>query len=148
MRPPSPRRNAGQVAYGPRTPACCYSRQANVEWNFANVLYVLSSLPDIPMPVFTDLEIRVTEVPFDNKGYQSRLPQCQSIGQTMPLVHVSGRERTFEITVQTPPQEIPTSEDQEYYSDLTRAAEDRLGLPRSAYLYAGRAPCTGTRGHA
>jgi hypothetical protein len=91
------------------------------------------------MPVFTDLETRVTAAPFDNDGYQNRLPECQTIAQGIPLVHVSGRERPFEITVQAPSHEIPTSDDTEYYSDLTRAAEDKLGLSRSAYFYAGRA---------
>jgi hypothetical protein len=57
----------------------------------------------------------------------------------MPLVHVSGRERPFDTTIQNHPHEIPTSDDPEYYSDLTRRAEDLLGVPRSAYFYAGRA---------
>jgi len=91
------------------------------------------------MSVFTDLETRVTEAPFDSDGYQSRMPECRRIAQRIPLVHVSGRERPFEITVQARPHEIPTSHDTEYYSDLTRKAEDKLGLPRSAYFYAGRA---------
>jgi hypothetical protein len=59
------------------------------------------------MPVFTDLETRFTTAPFDNDDYRDRLPECQPISQEIPLVHVSGRERPFEITIQSPPHEIP-----------------------------------------
>ena len=91
------------------------------------------------MPVFTNLDQRVAADPFDADGCGSRLPTCQTIAQRIPLVHVSGRERPFEITVQGMSGEIPTSEDTEYYTHLTPRAEDLLGLPRSAYFYAGRA---------
>ncbi len=89
------------------------------------------------MPVFTDLEKRVNEAPFDSRAYQRRLPECQEIAQSMPLVHVTGHQRPFQSTVQAPPHEIPTSEDDDYYSDLTRSAEDRTttGVPgRSRFV--------------
>ena len=54
-------------------------------------------------------------------------------------VHVTGRERPFETTVENAPFEIPTSTDVGYCTDHTRRAEDLLHLSRSAYFYAGRA---------
>jgi hypothetical protein len=91
------------------------------------------------MAVFTDLERRVSASPFDMLGCARRLSACQSVAQRIPLVHVSGRERPFETTVNSSSHAIPTSEDTAYYTELTRRAEDLLGLPRSAYFYAGRA---------
>ena len=95
--------------------------------------------PRASMAVFTDLDRRVTAPPVRHARIREPVAACQTIGQRIPLVHVSGRERPFEITIQNHPHEIPTSEDTEYYTDLTRRAEDLLGLPRSAYFYAGRA---------
>ena len=91
------------------------------------------------MPVFTDLSNRVRSAPFDKAEYDRRLPVCQEVARRMVLVHVTGKGRAFEVSVVCDPQQIPTSADVEYYTDETRSAEDRLGLPRSAYFYAGRA---------
>lgn len=91
------------------------------------------------MAVFTDIGDRVANPPFDSAACARRLDESRSVARTMYLVHVSGGRRSFELTVGVDPQEIPTSADHEYCSDETRDAEDRLGLPRSAYFYAGRA---------
>ena len=91
------------------------------------------------MPVFTDLETRVSRAPFDRGAYERQLPGCAAVADRMPLVHVSGTGRAFEATAAGAAQVIPTSEDAEYYTDDTRRAEDLLGEPRSAYFYAGRA---------
>jgi len=91
------------------------------------------------MAVFTDIENRVASPPFNPAACARRLAESRSVAQAMYLVHVSGRERPIELTVEFTPHEIPTSADIGYCSDLTRRAEDLLGLPRSAYFYAGRA---------
>jgi hypothetical protein len=91
------------------------------------------------MPVFTELDDRVREVPFDFVEYDRRLPACRELAQRVALVHVTGRERPFETTVGNAPFEIPTSADAGYCTDHTRRAEDLLDLSRSAYFYAGRA---------
>ena len=91
------------------------------------------------MAVFTDLENRVTSAPFDGTAYTGQLPICRRMAERIALVHVSGRERPFEITVENPPHEIPTSVDRDYCTELTRRAESMLGLSPSAYFYAGRA---------
>jgi hypothetical protein len=91
------------------------------------------------MAVFTDLDGRVGSPPFDRAAYNHRLPACRAVAERMLLVHVSGRERPFETTIQNPPHEIPTSVDHGYCSDLTRRAEALLGLEPSVYFYAGRA---------
>jgi hypothetical protein len=76
------------------------------------------------MAVFTDLERRVTASPFDMLGCARRLAACQSVAQRIPLVHVSGRERPFETTLNNPSHAIPTSEDTAYYTELTRRTEN------------------------
>jgi hypothetical protein len=91
------------------------------------------------MPVFTDLDDRVNDAAFDAADYHRRLPDCQSLAQHIALVHVSGRERPFDTTVANPPYELPTSSDHGYCTDLTRRAENLMGIPPSAYFYAGRA---------
>ena len=91
------------------------------------------------MTVFSDLDNRVTSAPFDRTAYEHRLPACRAVAERIPLVHVTGRGRAFESTASSSSQEIPTSVDTEYYSDETRRAEGLLGVPPSAYLYAGRA---------
>ena len=72
------------------------------------------------MPVFTDLDNRLNDAAFDAADYHRRLPDCQSLAQHIALVHVSGRERSFDTTVANPPHEIPTSSDHGYYTDLAR----------------------------
>ncbi len=91
------------------------------------------------MAVFTDLDTRVTSAPFDAAAYHRQLPICRGVAERIALVHVTGREKRFEITVEDPPHEIPTSVDLGYCTDLTRQAEALLGLSPSAYFYAGRA---------
>jgi len=91
------------------------------------------------MPVFTDLDKRLAGPPFDLDAYNRQLPSCRSVADRIPLVHVTGESRPFLTTVETPPQEIPTSDDRQYYTDRTRRAESLLGLSPSAYFYAGRA---------
>jgi hypothetical protein len=91
------------------------------------------------MAVFTDLDNRVNAAPFDTAAYNRRLLHCRNVGQRIALVHVSGRARPFETTVEGAPYEIPTSEDQQYCTDSTRRAESLLGLSPSVYFYAGRA---------
>jgi len=91
------------------------------------------------MPVFTDLDKRVTGPPFDTDSYNRRLPGCRDLAQRIAVVHVTGGRRSFVVTVQNPPHEIPTSDDHEYCTDLTRDAERLLELYPSAYFYAGRA---------
>jgi hypothetical protein len=91
------------------------------------------------MPVFTDLDDRVRASPFDTVDYDRRQPACRELAQRIALVHVTGRERPFETTVDNAPFEIPTSADAGYCTDHTRRAEDLLRLSRSAYFYAGRA---------
>jgi hypothetical protein len=91
------------------------------------------------MAVFTDLDNRVPSTPFDAAEYARRSPNCRGVAERIALVHVTGRERPFEMTVENSPHEIPTSDDVGYYTDFTRRAEALLGLPPSAYFYAGRA---------
>ncbi len=91
------------------------------------------------MPVFTDLDDRVREAPFDFAEYDRRLSACRKLAQRIALVHVTGREQPFETTVGNAPFEIPTSADAGYCTDHTRRAEDLLHLSRSVYFYAGRA---------
>jgi hypothetical protein len=91
------------------------------------------------MAVFTDLDNRVTSAPFDAVAYTRQLRICRGVAERIALVHVTGRERPFEMTLETSPHEIPTSTDQGYCTDLTRQAEALLSLPPSAYFYAGRA---------
>lgn len=91
------------------------------------------------MAVFTDLDNRVTSAPFEVSAYARQLPICRGIAERIALVHVSGKEKPFEMTVENPPHEIPTSVDLGYCTDVTRRAEALLGLSPSAYFYAGRA---------
>ncbi len=91
------------------------------------------------MAVFTDLDNRVTSPPFVADVYARKLPACRVVAERIALVHVTGRERPFEMTVVNPPHEIPTSVDLGYCTDLTRRAEALLVLSPSAYFYAGRA---------
>jgi hypothetical protein len=91
------------------------------------------------MAVFTDLDNRVPSTPFDAAEYARRSSNCRGVAERIALVHVTGRERPFEMTVENSPHEIPTSDDVGYYTDFTRRAEALLGLPPSAYFYAGRA---------
>jgi hypothetical protein len=91
------------------------------------------------MPVLTDFDKRIAEPPFSEPSYKARLVAATSVAEAVPLVHVSGKGMTFESLIDNPPHELPTSENVDYYTDDTRAAEDALGLPRSAYFYAGRA---------
>ncbi len=91
------------------------------------------------MPVFTDLDERLAGPSFDSDAYNRQLPGCRNVAERIPLVHVTGGKRPFLTTVETRPQQIPTSNDREYYSDRTRRAEGLLGLSPSAYFYAGRA---------
>lgn len=91
------------------------------------------------MAVFTDLDHRVTNPPFDSATYDRQLPVCRKVAQRIALVHVTGRGKPVEMTVESPPHEIPTSADPQYCTDITRRAEVLLGLPPSAYFYAGRA---------
>lgn len=89
------------------------------------------------MAVFTDLEKRVASPPFEAGAYDRQLPVCRKMAGRIALVHVSGREKPFEMTVEVPPYQIPTSDDPDYYTDVTRRAERLLGLSPSAYFYAG-----------
>jgi hypothetical protein len=91
------------------------------------------------MAVFTNLDNRVTDPPFDTALYDHQLPRCRTVARRVALVHVSGRERAIETTIEKPPYEIPTSDDHRYCTDFTRRAEALLGLRPSAYFYAGRA---------
>lgn len=83
------------------------------------------------MPVFTDLDRRILEPPFELAEYQRRLPEAAKVASMMPLVHVDNR---FEAILATPPYEIPTAE-----GPSSQQAEDLLGYRRSVYFYAGRA---------
>jgi hypothetical protein len=91
------------------------------------------------MAVFTNLDDRVTRELFYQVAYDRKLPLCRAVAQRIALVHVTGREKPFERTVESPPYEIPTSEDPGYCTDVTRQAEALLGLPPSVYFYPGRA---------
>lgn len=91
------------------------------------------------MPVFTNLAARAAGPPFDQAAYHANLSACENIAAKMPLVHTTGRGRSFDQTVVKSPGVVPTSQDTGYYSDGTRNAEKSLGLPPSAYFYAGRA---------
>jgi hypothetical protein len=91
------------------------------------------------MAVFTDLDIRVNSAPFQKAEYDRQLPVCRKMAERIALVHVSGREKPFSTTVESPPYAVPTSDDHDYCTDVTRQAESRLGLKPSAYFYAGRA---------
>jgi len=42
------------------------------------------------MPVFTDLERRLNDPPFDRTAYDRRLPVCREAARRMALVHVTG----------------------------------------------------------
>jgi len=106
--------------------------------------YQIQPYPVRPVPVFSDLETRVTEAPFDREAYERRLPGARDVADRVHLVHVSGVGKdgkgiAFDSIIQNPPQEIPTSDDLEYYDDSTRCAEKLLGLAPSGYFYAGRA---------
>ncbi len=83
------------------------------------------------MPVFTDLDRRVQEAPFDVIEYERRLPESTIVASKMPLIHVDNR---FEAILDKPPHEIPTAE-----APSSQRAEDLLGYSRSVYFYAGRA---------
>ena len=91
------------------------------------------------MAVFTNLDNRVTRELFYQVAYDRQLPLCRTVAQRIALVHVTGRQKPFERTVESSPYEIPTSNDHEYCTDDTRRAETLLGLSPSAYFYAGRA---------
>lgn len=92
------------------------------------------------MPVFTDLDKRVCQPPFDEKQFKQRLVSARRLAKRIHLVHVSGKGvMPFHIMLSENPHELPTSADENYYTDNTRNAEDLLGLPRSVYFYAGRA---------
>lgn len=91
------------------------------------------------MAVFTDLDRRVCEPPFDKAGYDARRPVCDDVASKMPIVHVTGSNRPFSDLVMNPPHEIPTTDVSHSLSSKTRNAEDLLGFKRSVYFYAGRA---------
>lgn len=69
------------------------------------------------------------------------MANSHQISRKVHLVHVSGNteRRSFTDLLITPPHELPTSEDLEYYSDSTREAEVNFGLSPSLYFYAARA---------
>ena len=69
---------------------------------------------------------------FDETVLAARLPASNAVAAKVPLVHV---ERQLIERIKQPPHEIPTSEP----GSKTRHAEEQLGLPPSAYFYAGRA---------
>jgi hypothetical protein len=91
------------------------------------------------MPVFTDLDDRVGNLPFDAAAYRRRLPRCREVASRVPLLHACGRGRPFEVILDDAPHEIVTSENHPNPDADTRSAEARLRLPPSAYFYAGRA---------
>lgn len=93
------------------------------------------------MPALTDLDSRMESNPDWLETYLKNLPEGESIAKKVCLVHVSGNpaRKSFYRLVSTPPHEIPTSEVPDYCSDDTRECEDKGGLPRSVYFYAGRA---------
>jgi hypothetical protein len=91
------------------------------------------------MPVLTDIDERIAQPTFSDLEYEARLVSATSVAEAVPLVHVSGKGIPFETLIANPPYELPTSDNVDYYTDDTRAAEDALDLPRSAYFYAGRA---------
>ncbi len=78
------------------------------------------------MPLLSDI---------DEKTLAARLPASSAVADNVPLVHV---DRTMIDLIEHPPHEIPTSA-MGSNSDNTRRAEELLGLPHSAYFYAGRA---------
>jgi hypothetical protein len=92
------------------------------------------------MPALVDLDQYLADNNW-RAAYEALLPEARAIAERVPLVHVSGNEHRlpFERLIFDPPHLIPTSAHATYCSDLTRRAEDLLSLPRSCYLYAGRA---------
>jgi hypothetical protein len=94
------------------------------------------------MPALGDLEQYVDANNWRGE-YAAALPAAQRVATRIPLVHVTGNENRnripFERLILDSPHEIPTAADLHYCGDLTRQAEDLLGLPRSCYFYAGRA---------
>jgi hypothetical protein len=91
------------------------------------------------MAVFTDLDRRVCEPPFDKAGYDARRPVCDDVASKMPIVHVTGYKRLFKYIFINDPHEIPPTDGSHSLSSGTRKAEDLLGFKRSVYFYAGRA---------
>lgn len=78
------------------------------------------------MPLLSDI---------DEQSLGPRLPASNAVADKIPLVHV---DRTVISLIENPPHEIPTSAIGSN-SGNTRRAEGLLGLPPSAYFYAGRA---------
>jgi len=78
------------------------------------------------MPLLSDI---------DEYSLAKRLPASNAVADSVPLVHV---DRAVMSLIEHPPHEIPTSA-MGKNSDNTRRAEELLGLPPSAYFYAGRA---------
>jgi hypothetical protein len=94
------------------------------------------------MPALKHLEERINSDQEWNQMYKGNLKQARTIAEKIPLIHVTAnpdRGISFEDLILHPPHEIPTSEDIDYYSELTRSAENILDLNCSAYFYAGRA---------
>jgi len=83
------------------------------------------------MPVFTNLETRIQNAPFNEVEFSRRLPNSQVVASATPLIHVEGR---FDNIIASSLQEIPTAE-----SANSQKAEDDLGYQRSVYFFAGRA---------
>ncbi|HKI37402.1 MAG TPA: hypothetical protein VKA46_36445 [Gemmataceae bacterium] len=91
------------------------------------------------MPALTNLDARLDAQPAWRRSYDALLPDTRRVAALTPLVHVTGKTVPFEHFILTPPHELPTSHFPAYCSDLTRLAEEALGLPYCLYLYAGRA---------
>jgi hypothetical protein len=92
------------------------------------------------MPALVDLD-QYLDANNWRAAYETALPEARLVAAVIPLVHVGGNELRipFEQLIVDAPHEIPTAAHAVYCSDLTRRAEDLLGLPRSCYFYAGRA---------
>ncbi len=59
------------------------------------------------MPVFTNLETRIQNAPFNEVEFSRRLPNSQVVASATPLIHVEGR---FDSIIASSLQEIPTAE--------------------------------------
>ena len=93
------------------------------------------------MPVLTNLSSRLRKDPSWRAIYAKNLPKSKTVAREICLVHVSGNPSrvSFADLILTPPYKLPTSESSYgYCSNMTRHAEDVLGLNRSLYFYAGR----------
>jgi hypothetical protein len=94
------------------------------------------------MPALTNLSSRLRKDPSWRATYSKNLPKSKLVAKEICIVHVSGNPGrvSFADLILTPPYKLPTSESiYGYCSDMTREAEDNLGLKRSLYFYAGRA---------